>query len=211
MEPYYADEHVPSATCSSCGADVDKLRRGWCRACYLRWFKAGKPDSGPPPLQNDHLNRWREVPEIASTREPTDLDVGTAGEHLVCADLLLAGFTAFRTDQNCAYDVAVDLGGRLIRLQVKSTREPRRLPQRGTSIASYQWHVRRAGKGGRRTYGDNEFDLLGLVGLDIRQVAYVPPSLNRTVIQIRPPGNSAGKQFADFPFTRALHEIGAGL
>ena len=148
------------------------------------------------------------MPEVAAGREPSDLDVGTAGEHLVCADLLLSGFNAFRTDQNCAYDVAVDLGGRLIRLQVKSTRGPKAIPQRETNIPAYQWHVRRAGKGGRRNYGENEFDLLGLVGLDIRQVAYVPPSLKRTVIQIRPPGSTVGKQFRDYPFARALHEIG---
>lgn len=197
--------------CSNCGTEAKHLRRTWCRPCYLRWFKADKPDSGPPPIQNDSLARWREVPEIANTREPTDLDVGTAGEHLVCADLLLSGYIAFRTDQSCAYDIAVDLGGRLVRLQVKSTRGPKQLPQRLTTSLAYQWHVRRAGKGGRRLYADDEFDLLALVGLDIRQVAYVPPSLNRQTIHIRQSASTEGKQFSDYPFARALFEIGASL
>jgi hypothetical protein len=195
--------------CSNCGTEAKHIRRTWCRPCYLRWFKAGKPDSGPPPIKNDSLARWREAPQIANTREPTDLDVGTAGEHLVCADLLLNGYVTFRTDQNCAYDVAVDLGGRLVRLQVKSTRTAREIPQRTGSIPAYQWHVRRAGKGGRRKYAADEFDLLALVGLDARQVAYMPPSLTRTLIQIRPTGTEVGKQFADYPFARALFEIGA--
>ncbi|MFE0088814.1 group I intron-associated PD-(D/E)XK endonuclease [Streptomyces sp. NPDC059016] len=195
--------------CTNCGTSAKYLRRTWCRPCYLRWFKAGKPEGGPPPIKNDSLARWREVPEIANTREPTDLDVGTAGEHLVCADLLLNGYVAFRTDQSCAYDIAVDLGGRLVRLQVKSTRALKLLPQRSAPSPSYQWHVRRAGKGGRRLYADDEFDLLALVALDIRQVAYVPPSLSRQTIHIRQPGSKEGKQFADYPFARALFEIGA--
>lgn len=41
----------------------------------------------------------------------TDLAAGAAGEHLVCADLLLQGYRAFLSDQNCPYDVAVDVGG----------------------------------------------------------------------------------------------------
>jgi len=196
-------------TCTNCGTRAKYLRRTWCRPCYLRWFKASKPDSGPPPIKNDSLAKWRQVPEAANTRVPTDLDVGTAGEHLVCADLLLSGYVAFRTDQNCAYDVAVDLGGRLVRLQVKSTRSARVIPQRADPTPAYTWHVRRAGKGGRRKYGADEFDLLALVGLYIRQVAYVPPSLTRTMIEIRPTGAEVGKQFADYPFTRALYAMGA--
>lgn len=196
--------------CTNCGAGAKSLRRTWCRPCYLRWFKAGKdPDALPPPVKNDSLQQWRQVPEIEIGREPSDLDVGTAGEHLVCADLLLSGLTAFRTDQNCAYDIAVDLGGRLIRLQVKSTRSARVRQQRSDSSPTYRWHVRRAGKGGRRNYGDDEFDLLALVALDIRQTAYVPPSLKRTIFDVQAPGTSNGKQFSDYSFTRALFEIGA--
>ena len=52
----------------------------------------------------------------------TDLAAGTAAEHLVCADLLLCGYRAFLADQNCAYDIAVDVAGRLIRIQVKAQR-----------------------------------------------------------------------------------------
>jgi hypothetical protein len=160
-------------------------------------------------LKNDSLNEWRAVPERTFGHEPTDLEVGTAGEHLVCADLLLSGLTAFLTDQSCAYDIAVDLGGRLIRLQVKSTRISKPIPQRESTILAYQWHVRRCGKGNARNYGEDEFDLLALVGLDIRAVAYMPPSFQRSMVQIRPPDVAGpGKQFADYSFARALHEIG---
>lgn len=137
----------------------------------------------------------------------TDLAAGTAAEHLVCADLLLSGWRAFLADQNCPYDVAVDVGGHLVRIQVKSTRQQRSIPQRDIHIPAYMWHVRRAGKAGRRTYADGEFDLLALVALDIRLIAYMPPSKLRQTIHIRPPGTHTGKQFADYPFRRAIAEV----
>ncbi len=137
----------------------------------------------------------------------TDLAAGTAAEHLVCADLLMLGFNAFLADQNCAYDIAVDFAGRLIRVQVKATRQQRAIPQREIHIPAYMWHVRRAGKGGRRVYGSDEFDLLALVALDIRRIAYLPPSAHRQTVHIRPPGSHGGKQFDDFPFCSALEAL----
>ena len=145
----------------------------------------------------------------------TDLASGTAAEHLVCADLLLAGYRAFLADQNCPYDVAVDVGGRLIRVQVKATRAARAVPQRVGHFPAYQWHVRRAGKGGRRVYGADEFDLLALVALDCRRIAYLPPSSHRQTVHIRTHDNASapahggksGKTFEQFPFTDALRSI----
>ena len=52
----------------------------------------------------------------------TDLAVGLAAEHLVCCELLLKGYTAFRTDQVYPYDIAVMVDRRLLRVQVEATR-----------------------------------------------------------------------------------------
>lgn len=41
-------------TCASCGEDRPLAGRGWCRACYGRWWSNGKPASGPPPPQPRH-------------------------------------------------------------------------------------------------------------------------------------------------------------
>lgn len=228
--PYYSDDLVQlycgsdasqlssimkpahmAGICSNCAAEATRITRTWRFACYQRWLKAGRPSSGPPPIKNDSLNKWRDEPDSARVRGITDLAAGTAAEHLVCADLLLDGWRAFLADQNCPYDVAVDVGGRLVRLQVKSTREPKPVPQRSAWVSAYQWHVRRAGKGGRRTYADDEFELLALVALDIRRIAYLPPSLQRQTVHIRVPGipgKGTGKQFADFPFEETLAEVG---
>jgi hypothetical protein len=141
--------------------------------------------------------------------DPTDLAVGTAAEHLVCFDLLMSGYRAFLADQNCPYDVAVELHGRLVRIQVKATRRQRPIPQRVTTqIPAYLWHVRRAGKGGARVYADGSFDALALVALDIQRIAYMPPEMLRQTVHIRPPGTTGGKQFADYPFSRVLECMG---
>jgi len=141
--------------------------------------------------------------------EPTDLAVGTAAEHLVCFDLLMSGYRAFLTDQNCPYDVAVEVDGRLVRVQVKSTRLPRAIPQRAKHISAYMWHVKRTGKGGKGVYTHGDFDVLALVALDIKTIAYLPPEVMKQTIHIRIPGvvmggSKIGKQFVDYPFENVL-------
>lgn len=148
----------------------------------------------------------RETPPPPS-QPVTDLVAGIAAEHLVCADLLLAGWRAFLTDQYCPYDLAVEVEDRLLRIQVKATRSARPTPQRTSYVPAYMWHVRRAGKGGARVYGADEFDLLALVALDIRRIAYLPPSSKLQTVHIRPPGAHGGRQFDDFPFTQAIEEF----
>lgn len=115
-----------------------------------------------------------------------DLAAGLAGEHLVCAELLLAGYRAFLTDQNCPYDLAVEHEKRLIRVQVKTTRAPRPIPQRRQHVAGYMWNVRRAGKAGKRGYADDAFDIVALVALDTREIAYMPLAACAQTVCIRP-------------------------
>jgi len=114
----------------------------------------------------------------------TDLAAGVAGEHVVCADLLLAGYNAFLTDQNCPYDVALEVDSRLVRVQVKTTRRERAIPQREKHTPAYLFHTRRCGKGGRRAYNETDFDVLALVALDIRAIAYLRLSETRQTIHL---------------------------
>ena len=141
--------------------------------------------------------------------EISDLQVGIAGEHLVCADLLLKGYGAFLADQNCPYDVVIEKDGQLIRLQVKATRKARQVPQRVKHTEAYMWHVRRAGKRGARVYKKGEFDLLALVALDCNKIAYCLPSEVKNTIHIRN-GNvkeNKGYIFDDFTFEGAYKKI----
>jgi hypothetical protein len=118
-----------------------------------------------------------------------ELILGTAAEYLVCADLLLAGFCAFRADQAAAYDVAVDLGDRLIRVQVKGTSKARQYPQRKQRhVLGYTWPIRH-GKRGARAYAAGSYDVIALVALDIRRIAYLAQRDAKQMVQIPVSGN----------------------
>ncbi len=119
-----------------------------------------------------------------------DLEIGKAAEHLVVADLILSGYRAYLTEQGLPYDVVIDHAGTLYRVQVKATRRAKKMPARGAIGIGYLFQVRRAGKGGRRQYPDGEFDIIALVALDIRVIAYLP--FQKRILQtvhLRPPGH----------------------
>lgn len=117
----------------------------------------------------------------------SDLQSGKAGEYLVCADLILQGYIAFPSEQGLPYDVVVDVGSRLLKVQVKTTRQPRTLTQRAEHMTGYLFHVRRVGKGGQRRYTDADVDLFALVALDARSIGYVPVNVAGTTMIFRVP------------------------
>lgn len=38
----------PTITCTSCSRQRPHKAHGWCTGCYMRWDRAGRPDTGPP-------------------------------------------------------------------------------------------------------------------------------------------------------------------
>lgn len=146
------------------------------------------------------------------------IEIGCAGEHIVCADLLLSGVRAFLSAQALPYDVIAEHGGRLIRIAVKSTLSPRPRSQRPGSKENYQFAIgrRRAIKGGfvARAYTEEDADLVALVALDVRKVAYLTIQEAPTVMIFDAPDgrrstNSYGPKsivqpnMDEFPFARA--------
>jgi hypothetical protein len=138
-----------------------------------------------------------------------DLELGKAAEHLVVADLILSGYRAYLTEQGLPYDVVIDHEGYLYRVQVKASRCAKRMPQRAVFTPGYLYNVRKAGKGGRRRYADDEFDLVALVAIDVRIVAYLPFKGLQT-IYLRPPGHQGSartertRTIDQFPIETAL-------
>ena len=43
----------------------------------------------------------------------TDLQIGKAGEYLVCADLILNGYVAFLSEQGLPFDIVLDYNNKL--------------------------------------------------------------------------------------------------
>jgi hypothetical protein len=78
-----------------------------------------------PPLRGKPHDDRLKLRKQSDRQNSRELELGRAAEHLVCADLLLDGWAAYPTAQGMPYDLVVDIGARLIRLQVKSTFYPK--------------------------------------------------------------------------------------
>ena len=102
-----------------------------------------------------------------------NLEVGKAGEHLVCADLILKGYKAYLSDQGLPYDVIVDIGDKLLRVQVKTTIHSSFIPQRKTNYKSYKFYCKRCGKGGKKQYSNDDFDIMAFVCIEDNLIGYL--------------------------------------
>jgi hypothetical protein len=45
--------HYPIGECAACHRNRPIQRHRWCEPCVTRWQEAGRPDTGPPPLNLD--------------------------------------------------------------------------------------------------------------------------------------------------------------
>lgn len=123
-------------------------------------------------------------------RGSKQLQIGKAGEYLVCADLIMKGFIAFPSEQGLPYDVLLDNGYKLLKVQVKTTEKYKSIPQRNVDTKAYIFNVKRAGKKGKTRYSEKEIDLFALVCLDTMKIGYVknidmPVTINIRVDALR--------------------------
>lgn len=144
------------------------------------------------------------------------MELGKAAEHLVCADLILSGHRAYLSDQGLPYDVVVDFGGKLLRVQVKSTTKPKNVNASGRAErVAYSFHVRRRGNGGRKRLSDEECDVVALVALDIKAVAYFAQAEMAQTVQLMAPGYEFTGRYSrkmwrpidQWPFDRAVAKV----
>lgn len=122
---------------------------------------------------------------LGDSRQISDLEIGKAGEYLVCADLILKGYSAFLAGQGLHYDVVVDYKGQLIRIQVKTTRTHKAIPQRKNYAPAYLFNVRRMGKKGRKQYKNADIDIVAFVVLESKQLGYLPINKIKSTIILR--------------------------
>lgn len=143
-------------------------------------------------------------------RESKELQIGKAGEYLVCADLILKGFVAFISEQGLPYDVLLDTGNKLLKVQVKTTQAPLSIPQRANIYKAYKFSIKRAGKNGKTRYNDNEIDLFALVCLDTMQIGYLTNKDMPTCINIRVDSLKGAyhdeKGLSDYKKAKELHK-----
>jgi len=118
-------------------------------------------------------------------RDSKQLQIGKAGEYLVCADLIMKGFIAFPSEQGLPYDVLLDTGEKLLKVQVKTTEKARLVHQRNNPTPAYIFSIKRAGSEGKTRYNENEIDLFALVCLDTMKIGYLTNKEMPTTINIR--------------------------
>ena len=114
------------------------------------------------------LMKGKQVDCFYSDQVSHELQVGKAGEHLVCCDLICQGYQAFLSDQGLNYDVLVDFDGRLYRGQVKTTQRARDC---GKSKDVYRYSLKNGRDGRRVPVGYSDF--FAFVVLEPRVVAYL--------------------------------------
>ena len=171
-------------------------------------------DAGSLPLVSPRMRSRRGPARKGDLKVSRELELGRAAEHLVCADLLLSGWAAYPTAQGLPYDLAVDVGGRVLRVQVKSSFYPRNPQPSSRANPAYFYAIRRAGRGAARVYRGNEFDIYALVALDRRLIAYFAVAeLPTQSVVMRIPGGRYGRgasterEFGGASFDRALQML----
>ena len=123
-------------------------------------------------------------------RQSGELQIGKAGEYLVCADLILNGFIAYPSEQGLPYDVVLDNGKKLIKVQVKTTEKPRIIPQRKKETKAYIFNIKRHGKSNTIRYESDEIDIFAIVCIDSNSIGYLkadnmPDTINIRVERLR--------------------------
>lgn len=111
--------------------------------------------------------------------------IGKAGEYLTCADLLLKGFNVSPAGETLPYDLLLDTGKKILKVQVKTTETHRKTNQwRGVSGA-YVFSIKRKGSNGEKRYENDEVDIFAVVALDTMQIGYIKNENMPTTINIR--------------------------
>lgn len=152
--------------------------------------------------------------KLADTPASEANTCGRAGEHLVCADILSRGHECFIAEGRLPYDVVADIGGHVVRIQVKTTAGIKSCPQRKNNTPVYMWNARKFGKGSRHSYSVTDTDLVAYVALDRRIIAYRTSEriAQSTVLRIAEYRDvyqaKTGGFVEDFPFEKAIKELG---
>lgn len=113
------------------------------------------------------------------------LEIGKAAEYIVCAELILAGYRCFPSDQGLPYDLILESRGRLYRVQVKATSG--RCTKAG--LNSYSFSV--MGTRGAKRLISEEADIMAFVALDCRKISFIPADrVENTSINLWPDGET---------------------
>jgi len=134
---------------------------------------------------------------------------GLTGEYLVAADLCRQGYTAFLSASYQRYDLVVDVGTRLLRVQVKSTATV--MLNVGSRMPTYRFRLWNTAE---KTINPSEVDVVALVAVDSGHIAYLlPEDCAGRSLKLKPAGTPVhGRSKKNYnidqlPFAEVLKEL----
>ena len=130
---------------------------------------------------------------------------GAVGEYMVIIDMLKQGYNATLAPYGARFDILVDVGDKVLRIQVKT------VAKQAKHAYNYKAYHFRSKNG----YKPGEFDLIALVALDCNAIAYMLPEkfISQSAIRLQAPNHpksSKRKQalnIDEFPFSQVLSQI----
>lgn len=137
---------------------------------------------------------------------------GRAGEHLVCADLMLNNIPCFIVEGKSHYDIVADIDGRLLKVQVKATSQYRKRTQVKNLTPVYIFQARKYGKGGRLSYQKGDADIIAYVALRDKKIAYFQADVVQQSMTLKTRDykdqytSKAGKFIEDYPLEKILQK-----
>ena len=93
--------------------------------------------------------------------------IGMSGEHLVCSDLFKRGYSATLVGGNGPYDILLDTGVNIYKVQVKTT------THEGNSNTYLLRPSRNFSHGQRVNYNEGEWDIIAFVILNEGKIGYL--------------------------------------
>lgn len=211
-------EKVQALTHLTCGEAAHELGvthsavRYWSKKHGLK-FRDGRLLTDEQ-MEMAHATKAQPVSPLPENMDA--LQVGKAGEHLACFDLLRQGYEAFLSDQGLPYDIVVDACGALLRVQVKTAVRPVNGNAKGRSPNFvYMFSARRRGKGGSKSLDTLDADIIAFVGIEDQAVAYFPVADIPQTVSLHPPGyefpgkfkRRRHKTISDYSFEGALNAL----
>lgn len=132
--------------------------------------------------------------------------IGTAGEHLVMADLVLKDFEVYKAQEGLPHDLLIDTGSKYLKVQVKAVSKPN---QAEGKTPSYTFRLTCGRNNIHKKYSTKDVDLFAIVALDILKVGYTQNNGTITNVAVREDSNKFNYDvFKDYALVNNLFKSG---
>ena len=111
-----------------------------------------------------------------------ELDIGKAGEYLVCFDLTVKGYNCFPSEQGLPFDLVLVKDEKLVKIQVKTCLKSRIRERNNICV----YNIRHGKNGGRGMYSKDSVDIVAFVNLETKEIAYMNVEDCKSIIEIYP-------------------------